>query len=374
MAFKRTNFNRLSAQKREYFASKYRFSKVINFGIGSDAYIIPLGLETGYYETPAHRVGVQKVNGQKIGLNGSSFDCYIKCNGRDEQGNPIESLCCQLAQKYKEKYPNSEDSAKRIIGACSDRIQLPVLILGNSLAEQKASYPISKVSILNDLKSEAGLKFAYIDMSSYSFSQDIVKAYGKKLKEEGILDYDSDENSEEYLNDIRERLTKTVIKVHGYEKKGFSAAMKEYSFFPFSNQAIAAQSPEGEREAIIGYKNNKQIMEKVNEFLTLFDVEVDNIIPSCDDKTLLEYFNSAMGLDIKTGAPKETKAEEPVEEKIEVIEEAPKPVKVEDLKQDEEYLDNMLQNLDDETEEEPETDEVDFQFNEEEGDFFGEEG
>ncbi len=197
MAFKRTNFNRLSAKKNEYFASTYKFSRVTNFEVDSDVYIIPLGLETGYYETPCHAINPHKVNGQTIGYNGSTFQIYVKCNGRDAEGNKQDSLCCQLAQKCKEKYPDKNDFGKRVIGACSDRIQLPVLILGNSLKEQKKSYPISKVSILNDLNSESGLKFAYIDLSSYTFSQEIVKAYGTKLREEGILDYDLDEASEE---------------------------------------------------------------------------------------------------------------------------------------------------------------------------------
>ena len=41
---------------------------------------------------------------------------------------------------------------------------------------------------------------------------------------------------------------------------------KEYSFFPFENATIANASPEGEREAIIGYKDNQEIQNKICEF------------------------------------------------------------------------------------------------------------
>lgn len=365
MAFKRTNFNRLAKKTGEFFNSTHSFSKVADFKIGSEVYVIPLGLETGYYEVPCHAVYPHKVNGQTIGYGGTTFRTFIKCNGIDEEGNKQPSLCCDLAQKFKEKYPNQEDYAKRIIGGCSYRVILPVLILGNSLKEQKLAYPISKVSITNELTTEKGLKFAYIEMSSATFRDSIVKPYGKKLKEEGILDYEAEED-EEYFDDLRKRLSETIIKVSGVSKEGFgSATMKEYSFFPFSNAAIAAQSPAGEREAIVGYKNHREIMNKITEFLTLLDVEVDNIFKNWDEKSLTEYYNSAMGLDLKAGTPKTNS--EP-EEKIEMADEHIS-------KAGEAELDSELSKLDEEEAKisEPATNDIDFQYNEEEeGDFFGE--
>ena len=365
MAFKRTSFSKLSTKKNEYFASIYKFSKVTGFVEGMDVYVIPLGLETGYYETPCHAVNTHKVNGQTIGYNGSSFTIYIKCNGRDDEGNRQPSLCCELAQKCKEKYPDKNDYGKRVIGASSSRVQLPVLILGNSLAEKKPIYPVSKVSILNELKSSTGLKFAYIDMSTSTFEKDIVKAYGTKLKEEGILDYDLDDNSEDYLEEIRNKLTQTIIKVHGIPSKRPGIAMREYSFFPFSNPAIASQSPEGERQAIVGYRSNKEIMNKVTEFLTLFDTEVDNIIQPWDEKSLQEYFNSAMGLNLKgdtTPVNNET-------EQVEVLE----PEAREFSNEEEELLNSSLSELNEEpVPNEVETSLEDFEYEEnKEEEFFG---
>ena len=294
MAFKRSSdCKSLVGTKTKKFGFVYKFNKRLNFKEGDDAYFLFLGLEDGFYETPYHRVAPHKVNGVTIGLFGSQYAADIKCDGIDADGNKKPSVCCELAQKEIERLP--EDYAKRIISRQYFKVHVPVLILGNSLGDNsKKSYPVSKVSILNELKKEDGLNFAFIDMSSNTFKSDILESYGKKLKEEGILDYELEENSEEYFSEVLKRLTKTVVKAHGSKQKGLSGTVKEYSFFPFDNPAIASGSAEGEREAIIGYKKNPKIMAQVNEFLALFESEVDNLLSSCEDKTLIEYYESAL--------------------------------------------------------------------------------
>ena len=401
MAFKRTNFTTLVNRKSTSFKQAYSFSKKVaggKFDIGSDAYIIPLGLETGYYETPCHRILPHKApNGEMVGFKTASpFATYIKCRGIDADGNKTESLCCELARKEKERIPDKEKSAQRIVSFTGFRMHLPVLILGNSIADpSKKAYPINKVSILNDLRSEAGLKFAYLEMSSDTFSKEIVQAFGNKLKEEGKLDYDLSEESEDFFTDVISRLPQTVIKVHGVSKMGFSAAMKEYSFFPFDNPAIASASPDGEREAIIGYKDNQEIQNKICEFLDLFAVEVDNMFPEYTDKELLEYYNSAIGIDIHTplNASTATKSEtvtsakvvEP-EEKVEVIKSA-KPVQKETTESSQPIEDAELEELlvnpyadsqnvpevEANSAPEKDSDVEEFEFDSDEDDFFGEE-
>lgn len=380
MAFKRQNFKSLRSTKRENFESKYKFSKqVSNFKAGSDVYVLPLGLESGFYETPCHRVAPHKVGGQTIGFGGSgvTFSVYVKCNGIDEDGTETPSLCCALAQRERERIPDSNDAGKRIISSRSSRIHLPILVLGNSIGDDsKLSYPISKVSILKDLKSEAGLKFSYLDMSSYTFKTEIMGAYGKKLKEEGELDYELDEESEEFCEEVCKRLQNTVIKIHGITKTGFTAAMKEYSFFPFSSPAVASGSGEAERKAIIGYRDNTEIMGKVDEFLQLFNVEVDKLIRSWNEKDLQEYYNSAIGLgNIKDGAAEtEAPAEtEEVTETVEVIEEAKpeKPAKKSEPVSDEE-MDKILADPFAANEETEEVDEIEYGLDEDES-FFDEE-
>lgn len=314
MAFKRTSSKSLTKTNNTRFSTAYKFSKKANFDIGKDAYILILGLESGFYETPCHRVLPHKVNGKLVGFKNTTFATYIKCKGVDEEGNKAESLCCTLAQLEKERIPDREESGKRIISFTNFRVHLPVLILGNSLNDKKkGSYPITKVSILNDLRSEEGLNFSYLEMATSSFKQDIINAYGKKLKEDGIIEYDLEEGTEEFTDEVLKRLPNTVIKVHGYAKQGFDAALKEYSFFPFENATIASASPEGEREAIIGYKNNQEIQNKICEFLDLFNVEVDNMFNDWTDKELQEYYNSAIGVDLKAPISQPKAQEESVE-------------------------------------------------------------
>ena len=329
MAFKRTNFKSLIRNGSERFSTAYKFSKKVTFKVGSDAYIIPLGLESGFYETPCHRIAPHKApNGTYVGFGGTSFATYIKCHGVDMEGNRTESLCCTLAKLEKERIPDKNDSGKRIVSFTNFRVHLPVLILGNSLGDaSKTGYPISKVSILNELRSEAGLKFAFIEMSSDTFKNSILKAYGKRLKEDGIIDYELEEDSEEFLAEVCQRLSKTVIKVHGISKQGFDAPLKEYSFFPFENPSIASASPQGEREAIIGYKENQEIQNKICEFLDLFNAEVDNMFMDWTEKDLQAYYNSAIG-SVEGETPTENRIEAK-EEKVEVISETVKAPKTE---------------------------------------------
>ena len=404
MAFKRSNFKTLINTRKEFFSSSYSFSKKTNFKAGSDVYVIPLGLETGFYETPCHRINTHKVDGKTIGFNGFSFAVNIKCKGIDAEGNLTSSLCCTLAKMEKERFPEKDDYAKRIIGSRSTRVHLPVLILGNSLNDDsKISYPISKVALKKDLASEGGLKFSYIDMSATTFQNEILLAYGKKLKEEGTLDYELDESSEEFMEEVVKRLSNTIIKVHGGSKQGFSAAIKEYSFFPLNNPAIANASPEGERELIVGYKKNDRIMQQISEFLVLFDAEVDSLILNWNEKDLQEYYNSAIGvpLDSPIGAQSAKKEESSSEEEVvvkksapveNVVEEAIKPAPskkeatetsidepVNALKgsvSDEEMQDLLDNPFSDTSAEEKAKDSVDeledYEFNPDDGDFFDE--
>lgn len=380
MAFKRSSFSSLKSTRKENFESIYKFSKKVkDFKSGDDVYVVPLGLETGYYETPCHRVLPHKVDGQSVGFGGSNYAyaVTIRCKGIDEEGNKVDALCCRLASKERERFPETDDYAKRLISSRTSKIHLPILILGNSINDPtKKTYPISKVSILNDLKTEAGLKFSYLEMSTSTFMNDIVSAYGKKLKEEGILDYELAEDSEEFFEEVRQRLINTVIKIHGVSKQGFNAALKEYSFFPFDNKAIASASPEGEREAIINYKDNNAIMAKVDEYLQLFNIEVDNLIRDWSEKDLQEYYNSATGVAIKE---KQAEKQSKVEEKVEVITEDNQDAEeVEAEPVSDAEMEEIMADPFGTAEAEPEPasdtalDEFDFEMEEDE-DFFGEE-
>jgi hypothetical protein len=90
--------------------------------------------------------------------------------------------------------------------------------------------------------------------------------------------------------------------------------MREYSFFPLDNATVASASGEDERKTVTNYYRHKEIKAKIDEYLQLFNIEVDGLIKSWKEKDLQEYYNSALGLDLKaTEAPKTEVKEEVVE-------------------------------------------------------------
>ena len=179
MAFKRTK-NEIASfigPKREFFSSAYKLSKKVpSFKVGSDVYALILGLNSGFFETPCHVVRPHKVEGRIVGFNGLAFPTKIKCKGIREDGTrDPEALCCKLAAAEKARIPETDDYLKRIISTVGSRIHLPILILGNTLNDDsKISYPISKVSITKDLKSESGLKFSFLDIATSTFKNEII--------------------------------------------------------------------------------------------------------------------------------------------------------------------------------------------------------
>ena len=74
------------------------------------------------------------------------------------------------------------------------------------------------------------------------------------------------------------------------------------------------------------YKDNQEIQNKVCEFLDLFNIEIDNMFNDWTEKDLQEYYNSAIGADLKGS---NSNSKEPVEEVVGRSEEVVKllPVK-----------------------------------------------
>ena len=83
------------------------------------------------------------------------------------------------------------------------------------------------------LKRWKWLNFAYIEMAQSSFKKDIIQAYGNLKKKEVLRLWMNDESEEVWRS--TSRLPNTVVKVVVYLNRDLSAALKEYSFFPFDN-------------------------------------------------------------------------------------------------------------------------------------------
>jgi len=266
-------------EKKEYFNSKYAFSKVTGLKEGMEVYCIPLNLENGLYEVAKHTV---KARGPKQGFKGW-YNTNIVCKGVHEDGSKDpECLCCKLAQEQYEKYPDTNDYNKRIISFTSYTTYLPVLILGCVDSSKGAlKYPPTKLSIKT-------YQFSYLEMASTSFTKEILTPFISKLKDDGVISYEAE--GEELKAQVMEQLQKTIIKVSANktEKKNLPYE-RTYSFIPFSNQNIGAESDQ--YKYITQYNRVKKVHNDVVDFITLFDSEVDGLCKDWTDEELLKYVN-----------------------------------------------------------------------------------
>ena len=208
-------------EKKEYFNSKYSFSKVTGLKAGMEVYCIPLNLDNGLYMLARHIV---KARGPKKGFKGSWYNTSIICKGVNSDGtkNP-DALCCQLAKAEYDKYPDSNDYTKRMISGTSYVTYLPVLILSCSSGDAM-KFPPTKLSIKN-------FQFSYLEMSSSSFDSEILRPFIEKLKEDGIVDYEAE--GEQLKEQVFNELKRTIIKVSANETKKNVPYERSYSFISF---------------------------------------------------------------------------------------------------------------------------------------------
>lgn len=266
-------------EKKEYFNSKYSFSKVAGLEAGKEVYCIPLNLENGLYENARHIV---KARGPKQGFKGW-YSTSIKCKGVNEDGtkNP-DALCCQLAQAEYDKHPGTEDYGKRMMSFTSYVTYIPVLILGSAETTKGAlKFPPTKLTLKN-------YQFAYLEMATSSFNKDILTPFINKMKDDGVIDYEAE--GEELKTQVMEQLQKTIIKVSAVksDKKNLPYE-RSYSFIPFSNTAIGKETEQ--YKYIVNYKKVTKVNNDIVDFITLFDSEVDGLCTDWTDEELDKYIN-----------------------------------------------------------------------------------
>jgi hypothetical protein len=152
-------------EKKAYFNAEYGLSKKANLGVGTEVYLILLGLDSGVYETPKHTVRKRKVGSVSTGFRGN-YDTNIACKGYDDEGNRIEgAVCCALAQAEKERLPEKDDSNKRMISFTSNTVHIPAMILGNSETDpKKKQIPPTKLSIKT-------YDFTYLELAQSTFQK-----------------------------------------------------------------------------------------------------------------------------------------------------------------------------------------------------------
>lgn len=293
-------------EKKEYFNSKYSFSKVTGLKEGMEVYCIPLNLENGLYELAKHTV---KARGTKNGFKGW-YNTNIICKGVNPDGTKNEdALCCKLAQQEYDKHPDSDDYQKRMMSFTSYVTYIPVLILGSAgVAKDALKYPPTKLTL-------KGYQFSYLEMASSSFNSEILTPFINKLKDDGIVSYDAE--GDELKQQVMDQLRHTVIKVSANKSTKGLPYERSYSFLPFSNTNIGKENDQ--YKYITNYTKVSKVNNDVVDFITLFDSEVDGLCKDWKDEELLKYINedSVRTQNVKEAVESaEAKASTPKEEQV----------------------------------------------------------
>ena len=308
---------------KKYFASENGFKKKTNFGVGSEVYIIPLDVQNGVFTGMYHDVQ-PKAKGK--GLRNNQYTSSVKCT--KETGT---CKGCELATAMYEKFPKTGDESKdllqakkRIISFSKERVWIPVMILGNSEKDASKKVAPNKVSIKT-------YDFSYLEMSNKQYKEDFIAPLLNKLKDDGIVEYDLTE--EEQMEEASRYLSEVVIRVRGVESSFKGRAKKEYSYIPFSVKALGASTDE--HDNIVNYMEDKEIMNSVTDFITLFSAEVENLLMDVGAEELekyvleasernenIEQFKQATAEQEEEELAKEEYTQEQFDEEIKAVDEA----------------------------------------------------
>lgn len=309
-------------EKRTFFATEYGLKKVAGLALGREICLIPIGLEQGIYKTPVHKVKARDGKGFR-GL----FDTSILCKGYNpETGEHDDSICCQLAQSEKDKYPEKDDYAKRMIGFQTTIVHLPVMVLSANVPESFAG------KMPTELLSIKAPQFSFIELANSTFESEIIGGLRKKLEDDEVITYKTTEEEAQAL--VNKALLNTIIKIKCVPSKTFKYE-REFSFIPFYTKKIGAET--GEHADIVQYRKNQQLMASVSQYLTLFDSKVDELIVSdWKDSDLIEYVENSSkrqeNIDKAISVAEENKLSK-AEQTVEFVEDTtePEPVGEEEL-------------------------------------------
>ena len=284
-------------EKREYFNSKYSFKNVTGMKkIGDEAYIVLLKPEEFIFQVEYHKVK-EKIHG-RLGFKGN-YDTNIICKRFDAGGNRLEEvpLCCHYAdvlfKEAKEKARQEaiskgldpEVKANLKINAPmgfsnNPMMYIPIIVLGNTETEAGAKPQLSKLAIKNG----RGF-FSYLEMNKKAYLSEIYDQLRTDLVNAG--DIDEGVQPEELQEIILRELKNRIIKVTASTPQGSVPYEKKYSFVPFTNKNIGKLS--GELEAIKNFEEDEELMDRANDFLSLFEIEVDNFVKNWTDEELTRY-------------------------------------------------------------------------------------
>lgn len=284
-------------EKKEYFNSKFSLKNVTGMKKpGDEAFVLLLRPEEYLFQIDYHTVR-EKIHGQ-VGFKGI-YDAKILCKRVNEEGVRSEELplCCQYADKlFKEAKEKAKEEAVMLgkdpevkenvkftapLTFAATQMYIPLIVLGNTEVDSNAKPTIHKLAIKNGRR-----MFAYLEMNKKSYISEIYDKLKEELVNNGEIDPDTDE---ETLANIMLSYFKTrIIKITAVESKSPRVPYeRSYSFIPFTNKLIGSKS--GEYEAIKSYEKDEELQNEAVEFLSLFEVEVDNFVKDWTDDELTKY-------------------------------------------------------------------------------------
>lgn len=276
----------LSTQNKDFFSTKYSLKAKAGgqsgLVLGQEIYCIPL-TANGIYEMNCHQVREKEKN---VGFK-SMFGTYIPCHGYNDETGEVDpsALCCRLAQEEWDKVKEEEKAGrvyKGLIGSRTSRVYLPVLLLGNDSGSKNAGpIPITKLTM-------SGRDFCYLEFSKSGFKS-LIDMFTNDLLNNGRMAYELE--GEARYDEILNQFQKHILKISITKPEGFGTHKKVFSFISFTNPNIGAET-NSYRQITEGLTKAPKLQAEVNEFITLFESELEGILTPWNDFELENYVHN----------------------------------------------------------------------------------
>jgi len=271
---------------KEYFQSKYSLKNKAGGSeglvIGQEIYCLPL-VKDGVFEFSVHAV---KPRGQQ-GFKNNKYATYIPCHGVNEETGEYNNTCtcCQLAQQEWDKFVAGGKKGETIISFKNARYYIPILLLGNESGTKAATnIPVTKLTM-------TGRDYSYLEFGQKSFNE-IITSFKENLVNTGKIEYGL--QGADLENAVMAELQKHILKISINKPDGFGKHKKVFSFIPFENKAIGAET--GSYKNITeGLSRAPKLQAEVEEYLTQFATEVDSFLTDWTDNELSDYINGTRG-------------------------------------------------------------------------------
>ena len=173
-----------------------------------------------------------------------------------------------------------------LISYKTSRVYLPVLLLGNDVRSKAVGpVPITKLNMTNR-------DYCFLEFSGGSF-RTLIDQFTNDLLNNGRIPYEleGEARADEILAQLQKHIMK--ISISAPEGKGGAKHKKIFSFISFSNQNIGAETG-AYRQITEGLAKAPKLQAEANEFLTLFETELDNsVLVDWTDAELTNYVHGA---------------------------------------------------------------------------------